>query len=514
MLKDGLCSVIFDDEITVYWNRVSELCENDAYCVFVGGNLVSKTSKTFYEIKSLVPKTQYSIRVILQRGTEEILVGEEVFTTKEVPHTIDVTKPPYNAVGDGVTMNTEALQRALDDCKSGQRVYFPEGIYLTGALNVHSNTELYLDDGATIMGTANPDDYLPFIKSRSEGLSMDCYRSLINMGELCENSGVNCENIIIRGGTICGGGTQLCENIESAGLEILKDYIASIGDEMCDFECGAKTIAGRLRGRLVNISNCKNVIFSNTHFMGSPYWCIHFIYSENVITKSCKITTYGTHNGDGWDPDSSVDCVCFNTEFDCGDNCIAIKSGKNPDGNIINRPTKNIVVFDCRIIRGGGFAVGSEMSGGVQDVTMWNNDMSGSSIGINLKTTRKRGGYIKDFRIYDSILPNFAIRTALNYNNDGEGAKEPPYVENILCENCVLTGVGYRIFSSFFGEDEKKVEKVYFPSVRILGFDDKPENIDNVIFRNCIIRPTTQGEGQSIVVNNCKGISFENLKVQ
>ncbi len=513
MLKKRLCGLVFDDEITVYWNRVCFLDENDVYLVFLNGELVVKTRKTFYEFTHLVAQTEYKVRVTLKKGSEEILVGEEIYTTKEAPEIIDVTKPPYNAIGDGITLNTEVLQKALDDGKDGQRVYFPKGVYLTGALNVHSNTEIYLDD-ATIKGTTNPDDYLPLIKSRSEGLSMDCYRSLINMGDLDEKGGPNCENIIIRGGTILGGGNELCENTENAGFEILKDYIASVSEQIGDFECGAKTIAGRLRGRLVNISNCKNIVLSNTHFKGSPYWCIHFIYSENVITKSCRITTYGTHNGDGWDPDSSTCCVCFNTEFDCGDNCIAIKSGKNPDGNIINRPTQNIVAFDCRIIRGGGFAVGSEMSGGVQDVALWNNDMSGSAIGINLKTTRKRGGYIKDIRIYDSILPNFAIRTALNYNNDGEGASELPYVDNILCENCIITGEGYRIFHSFVGEDVNKVEKIYTPPIRVLGFDDKTENIDNVLFKNCTIRPTTQGEGQSIIVNNCKGITFEDLVVQ
>lgn len=109
---------------------------------------------------------------------------------------LDVTKAPYNAVGNGKAMDTQAIQKAVDDCNMGDVVYLPAGIYRTGALRLHSNMELYLEEGATLQGTDNPEDYLPRIWSRFEGIEMACYSSLLNMGELDHKSGANCENIL------------------------------------------------------------------------------------------------------------------------------------------------------------------------------------------------------------------------------------------------------------------------------------------------------------------------------
>lgn len=513
MLKEGLNSIIFDNEITVFWNRACSLAENEGYEVYLNGELVVKTRKTHYEFLNLVPLTEYKIKVLLERNGESLVIGEGVFVTKKTCERIDVTKAPYNAVGDGVTLNTKALQKALDDCKEGQSVYFPKGTYLTGALRLHSNMELYVDKEATIQGTDNIEDYEPMIKSRSEGLTMMCYQSLLNMGELDENPVYNCENIVIRGGgTIIGGGKSLCNKIKEYGQILLKDYIESVSDKIEEYEFGAETIAGRLRGRLVNISNCKNVVMSNIHFKDGPYWNIHFIFSDGVITKSCKITSYGIHNGDGWDPDSSKNCTCFNTEFYCGDNCIAIKSGKNPDGNRINRPTENINIFDCNIELGGGFAIGSEMSGGVRDVTMWNNNCIKSFVGMQIKTTRKRGGFVKNIRYYDSVMPNLVIKTACPYNNDGDSATTLSEVSDVLCENCYITGKVYKLVAGT-GAIDGKGEQITSP-IRITGFEDRPDILSNVKVKDCVVDKIAAEQGQAIMINNFEGVTIENLKVR
>lgn len=512
MLKEGLSSIIFDNEITVYWNRIKSLGEDDFYRVYANGELLAKTKKTHFEIFDLKSETEYKVKVELETKDGVTLVGMRCYVTKKSPVKIDVTKAPYNAVGDGVTLNTSALQRALDDCRAGQAVYFPEGIFLTGALSVHSNTEIIVDKGATIKGSENSEDYLPLIKSRSEGLNMMCFRSLLNMGELDENSGCNCENVVIRGGgSVMGGGNPLHDDMLAQGYVRTKDYVDSLSEEeLSEFQFGAKTIAGRLRGRLVNISNTKNVIFSNIHFANGPYWNIHFIYSDSVIMKSCEIKSAFIHNGDGWNPDSSTNCTCFNTDFDCGDNCIAIKAGRNPDGNRIGRPTENINIFDCHVTSGGGFAIGSEMSGGVSDVTMWNIDCEYGSVGFQFKTTRKRGGYIKRVRMYDSIVPCFNIKTALNYNNDGEGAKTLSQVDDFLCENCVITGKRHERINA---EGAPQYNSSTVPAIAILGFDDRVDLIDNVVIRNCTVRQTEE-LGQSILINNFNGVTIENLKVK
>ncbi|MBO5280829.1 MAG: glycoside hydrolase family 28 protein [Clostridia bacterium] len=512
MLKNGLSSIIFDNEITVYWNRVVSLSENDCYRVYLNGDPIAQTRKTHFEFFDLTPETEYTVKVELKTNNKVIPVGNESYITKKTPVKIDVTKAPYFAAGDGTTLNTDALQKALDDCKAGQAVYFPEGVYLTGALNVRSNTEIIVDKNATIQGSVRSEDYLPLIKSRSEGLNMMCFRSLINMGELDENADYNCENVVIRGGgSIIGGGNPLHDDMLAQGYIRTKDYVDSLSEEeLSEFQFGAKTIAGRLRGRLVNISNTQNVILSNIHFANGPYWNIHFIYSDSVIMKSCEIKSAFIHNGDGWNPDSSTNCSCFNTDFDCGDNCIAIKSGRNPDGNRIGRPTENINIFDCHVTSGGGFAIGSEMSGGVRDVTMWNIDGEHGSVGFQFKTTRKRGGYIKHVKMYDSIVPCFNIKTALNYNNDGEGAPTLSRVEDFLCGNCVLTGTRYERTNA---EGAPKYKSSAVPAIAILGFDDRVDLIDKIVLRNCTVRPTAE-VGQSILINNFSGVTIENLKVK
>ena len=106
------------------------------------------------------------------------------------------------------------------------------------------------------------------------------------------------------------------------------------------------------------------------------------IYCDDIVTDHCTLRSGGIWNGDGWDPDSSTNCTLFATEFETEDDSVAIKSGKNPEGNAINRPTKHICVFDCHSNGGHGICIGSEMSGGVADVQIWDCDIAASSNGM------------------------------------------------------------------------------------------------------------------------------------
>lgn len=191
----------------------------------------------------------------------------------------------------------------------------------------------------------------------------------------------------IRGeGAILGGGAELARAIIDTERAALKEYLSK-NEEYAKSCENSDTIPGRARGRLINISNSENVVICGLELGFGASWNVHFIYSRNVVTYRCKISSRGVWNGDGWDPDSSEDCAVFDTEFDTHDNAIAIKSGKNPEGNIIGRPTKNIRIFDCRGSR--DIAIGSELSGGVEGVRIWDCSFV-NSWGINIKTTDKR----------------------------------------------------------------------------------------------------------------------------
>lgn len=278
---------------------------------------------------------------------------------------IDVTAAPYFARGDGVLLNTAALQRALDDCGAQDEVYFPAGVYRTGALDLHSNMALYFAKGAVLQGSSDPADYTPRIWSRFEGIERECLRSLLNAGQLDHSAGPNCENILLYGeGVISGGGRTLADRTIAAERERLRDCLAANAALVVSCE-NDRTIPGRVRGRLINLSNCAHVRITGLTLQNGASWNVHMIYCRDIATDHCVLRSAGIWNGDGWDPDSSEHCTLFACEFDTEDDSVAIKSGKNPQGNAIARPARAILVFDCHSRGGHGICIGSEMSGGV-----------------------------------------------------------------------------------------------------------------------------------------------------
>jgi len=414
--------LVTSDSITVYFDKPKNLPEKYKYQIFLNGKTAGESDKTHFLIEGLNSNTCYNVQVkVLESGKE--LAESLIFRlhTNAVGKRLDVTKAPYMAAGDGNVMDTQAVQRAIDDCRAGDVVYFPAGIYKTGALRLHSNMELYLEEGAILQGTDNPKDYLPRIWSRFEGTELSCYSSLLNMGSLDHKSGPNCENILIRGkGTIASGGRILAERVIASETERLKDELAALGDQIREYE-KPETIPGRVRPRLINISNCKNVRISGVTLKNGASWNVHMTYSDGIVTDHCRFYSEDVWNGDGWDPDSSSNCTIFGCVFYTGDDSVAVKSGKNLEENEIGRPSRNIKIFDCRCAFGHGITIGSEMSGGVEDIKIWDCDMGDSLCGIEIKGTEKRGGYVRNVQVMDCRVSRLLFHS-VGYNDDGIGA--------------------------------------------------------------------------------------------
>lgn len=486
-------TVVFDNEITLYWDSDFNCQEKPIYQIFLNEKIIAKTLKTHYSICDLSAETSYKIKVIaIRKEQSEVLFSDNIITTKK-KKIIDVSLPPYNAVGDGNIVNTISLQNALDDCTKDSVIYIPKGTFLTGALNVHSNTEIFIEKGAVLKGTANINDYTPKIKSRFEGTEMMCYRSLINMGELDRNGGYNCENVVIRGGgTLYGGGRELADNIINFETEQLKDFLEQNAGYVASCE-NVNTIPGRTRGRLINMSNCKNIIISNLNLGYGPAWNVHMIYSSDIITYNCKIESKGVWNGDGWDPDSSENCTIFGTEFRTHDDGIAIKSGKNPEGNIVNKPTKNIKIFDCFGRR--GIAIGSEVSGGIDGVYIWDCEYM-DSLGITIKTTTKRGGYVKNIYAWNSIMSAITVITNVNYNNDGESAKTVTELENYNFKNLTLLGEGI----GWEGE------RCFYTPIKIEGFENSENFIKGVTIKNITYKKSEDNNLENTEITGVKNL--------
>ena len=179
---------------------------------------------------------------------------------------------------------------------------------------------------------------------------------------------------------------------------------------------------------------------------------------------------------------------------------IAIKSGKNPEGNIINRPSYNICVFDCRCTMGHGLAIGSEMSGGVENVSVWDCKMEASRCGFEIKATKQRGGYVKGVSVYNSSFSILAIRS-VKYNCDGVAAFTPPVFENFCFEDITLTGVCRKHTGEILDE----------AAIIMEGFEESGHELKNVSLKNVTVKRREHNVVQELKLSFAKGISFENI---
>lgn len=492
-------SIVTFSDIIFYWhiNDCKEECEK--YYIYLDGERVGTTDKTHFTLRN-IKKCTADVKIYTdEKGTN--LFYSEFFTLPLKPRFIDVSKEPYNAGGDNAAHNIKAIQKAIDDCREGECVYFPKGLYVTGALNLHSNMEVYVEAGAEIKGSEDPLLYLPRIWSRFEGKEMECYSSLINLGNIKDREGIACENVIIHGGgKIFGGGRPLAENV----IESERKRLEADPDFKYDSECeNNNTIPGRVRPKLINISCAKNVVIDNIELGYGSCWNLHMIYSKDIVTCNCRFESFGVWNGDGWDPDSSENCSLFNCEFSTGDDCVAIKSGKNPEGNVIAKPCKNINVFDCRATNGHGVAIGSEMSGGVSDIFVWDCDFEKTMSGIEIKATKKRGGYVKNIYMTRCRVPRVLMH-AVGYNDDGIAAPTVPSFSDCRFENITITGLARKYNSEEFAP---------CGAITLRGFDDN-HKVENIYFNNVTIDNGNDSVMQTLSFQTLKNINITNLNVK
>lgn len=478
------------ESAVLFWDKPLDAASNEVYQLYCGTTLMQTSSETFFQITNLIPGSKYSCSVF-RNGS---LMSEITFQTSPAKKRIDVTAPPFSACPDGTVLNTHAIQKALDQCGPDEEVYFPAGTYLTGALRLHSDMAVCLDEGAVLQGSSLPEDYLPRIHSRFEGIETECYQSLLNLGTLDRDAGFSCQNVLIYGkGTISGGGALLAERTIEEERIRLKDYLAENTDLVASCESD-RTIPGRVRGRLINLSCCQNVRITGLRLQNGASWNIHMIYCNDIVTDHCTFCSEGIWNGDGWDPDSSENCTLFACEFYTEDDSVAIKSGKNPEGNQINRPSSHIRIFSCKSAFGHGICIGSEMSGGISDVLIWDCDIANSSNGIEIKATPKRGGFVQHICVQDCTFPRLLIHS-VPYNDDGIPAPCPPLFEDFQFKRLRLTG--------------KMLEHgciTVIDPIEIEGFLTPGHEIRQVALKDC-----TVPAGSQLHISQCSNLHLEDL---
>jgi polygalacturonase len=414
-----------------------------------------------------------------------------VFPTR----TFLITK--FGARSDGLTNCTAAFQKAIAACSKagGGRVVVPQGTFLSGAIHLQNNVNLVVSRDATIKFSKDPNDYLPVVFSRWEGTELMNYSPFIYAFEQ--------QNIAITGeGTLDGqSGTDSWwpwngrvnygwkegtpnQRADRAALQQMAEQGVRVKERM--FGAGHY-----LRPQFIQPYRCQNVLIEGVRIINSPMWEIHPVLSTNVTVRGVKISSHGPNN-DGCDPESCTDVLIDDCDFDTGDDCIAIKSGRNADGRRLNIPTQNIIVRNCRMRDGhGGITVGSEISGGVRNLFGENCRLDSPHLdsALRVKNNAMRGGLLENlhFRNLDvGQLAHAVITIDFNYE---EGAKGDftPVVRNFTADRVVSK-------KSKYAFDVQGLANAPIYDLRLSDCD-----FDNV------------AEGS--IVKNVSGATLENVKV-
>jgi len=409
--------------------------------------------------------------------------------------TFEITR--YGAVGDAAKDCTEALARAIAACAEagGGRVIVPAGIFLTGPVRLKSNVDLHIAANATLRFVRDPKRYLPLVYTRWEGL--EC----MNYSPFLYSDGQ--DNIAVTGdGTLDGncdcehwwpwkGRTNCGWSKGQPDQNPARDALNQMGQKDVPVKDRRFGEGSYLRPNFIEPVRGRNILIEGVTITNSPMFEIHPIFCRNVTVRDVKIASHGPNN-DGCDPDSCQDVLIENCVFDTGDDCIAIKSGRNRDGRRVGVASENIVIRGCTMKDGhGGLTIGSEMSGGVRNVFAENCRLDSPNLeqALRFKTNAMRGGAIENvfFRnIQIGQIAHAVLQIDFNYEEGNKGP-EHPVVRNIDIENVTC----------------RKAER----ALDIRGFPDA--KIRNIRLANCTIDRVAKPD----VVENVEGLALADVTV-
>jgi polygalacturonase len=357
----------------------------------------------------------------------------------------NITK--YGARGDGKTDCTRAIAQAVEECSKagGGRVIASRGVFSTAAIHLASNVNLHVAAGGTLLFNQDPARYLPLVATRFEGVELMNYSPFIYADGQ--------ENIAITGeGTLDG-------NADAAHWWPWKEP----AKRKMLFEMGEKDVPldqrrfgenDYLRPSFIQPRRSRNVLIEGVTIVRSPMWEVTPYDCSNVIVRGINVVSHGPNN-DGCDPDSCRDVLIENCTFDTGDDCIAIKSGRNRDGRRLAKPTENVIIRNCRMKDGhGGITIGSEMSGGVRNVFVENCRLSSPNLNqaLRFKTNAMRGGTIENVYIRNIEVGEVsdAVLQIDFYYDTGDKGPERPVVRNIEVSGLTASKARYALFMKGF----------------------------------------------------------------
>ena len=406
--------------------------------------------------------------------------------------------------------NQKAIQKAIDRCskKGGGRVIVPAGeTFETGAIALKSHVNLVIEEGAVLKFAFQPELY-PIVETSWEGL--DCY----NLSP-CVYAFQQTDIALTGKGTIDGGGSRntwwpWCgapkfgwkEGVISQKLEARPRLLQNGEDGVPMVDDNGQRNKQRtfgpkdgLRPQLVNFTQCQRILIEDVTLLDSPFWVIHPLKSTDITVRGVHINNDGP-NGDGCDPESCDRVLIENCFFNTGDDCIAIKSGRNRDGRERGMASQNIIIRHCEMKNGhGGVVIGSEISGGCKNVFAHDCVMDSPNLDrvLRIKTNSCRGGIIEDIYVKD-IQVGQCGESVLKINLDYEHNEiccrgNYPVVRNVLMENVTCQKSRY--------------------GVQVIGLEEDTF-VNDITVRNCRFNGVQQG---NTITGKTRNIQFDGLYV-
>ena len=400
--------------------------------------------------------------------------------------------------------NQKAINKVISlvSKKGGGKVIIPKGIWNTGAIELKSHVNLVLEEGATLHFAFEPKLY-PLVRTSWEGLACWNYSPCIYAYKATD--------IAITGkGTIDGGGNNdtfwqwngsprfgYKEGVTKESQKLgSRSKLLKMAEDGVPFDERKFGMGYGLRPQLVNMVHCERILIKDVKMINSPFWVIHPLLSKNITVDGVYVWNEGP-NGDGCDPEACENVLIQNCVFHTGDDCIAIKSGRNNDGRLWNQPSKNIIIRNCKMEDGhGGVVIGSEISGGCENVYAENCVMDSPHLEriLRIKTNNCRGGQVQNINMRNVVVgqcKEAVVKINLDYEKKEICYRGfEPIVNNVNVENVTCQKSDYGVL--IIGRDS--LENVYDINIKNCKFDGvvkEPVKITgktrNVKFDNLVI---------------------------
>jgi len=407
----------------------------------------------------------------------------------------------FDAVPDATSLSTQAIQRAIDSAAEGDTVVIPAGRFLTGALFLKSNMTLELTENAVLLGSQQLQNY-PCIATRIAGIDMVWPAAMLNINQ--------CHNVTVCGsGTLDGQGAVWWHTFwgedENGGM--LADYTRRGLRWVVDYDCQ--------RPRNLVVYQSERVTLQGFTSRDSGFWNIHLCYSNQITLQGLQVINGMGPSTDGIDIDSSQQVRVEGCTVCCNDDNICVKSGRGAEAQQLARTARDIIIRDCTLLKGSGITLGSETSGGIENVIIEHNRFSGTGVGFRIKSARNRGGWIKNIIVRHLTLEDVSYPFMLqlnwfpqySYSEQPADSAQPPHwrklasgvegaagltrVENISISHVCSTLTQATHFSRAFfieGAAENPIEQLRFSDIRLQAQEfGKIAGVNNLLFERVTV---------------------------